>query len=422
MRATFYLDKPSAARTTVMLNVSLSGKRLRFGTGISIEPQHWNEQRQEPRASDPLRNAHSRRLAQILATVSKLFNSLNVEEGAESGGTTEIDVFRDKIREYLSPNESDAVFRSDMESRFQEFIATYTKRSSRGLVTAVRPNTETLNRYKHVLSTLVEWSADSGHSLTYEAMTVDFYLSYSSWLSAKRSVSDATVSNYIKTIKTFLRWAKSRGYHSVTDYEQFYRDKRTSETIALTLDEVRLLRDFDLNDSPRLARVRDIFLLQCFTGMRYGDLQRLEPKHFDDASQLIRFTTEKTNTRCVIPITRPLKELLSRYPSRLFELPSGVKQNLYLKELGQKVGLTQDVTTERFVLGQRIEETKKRHELITTHVARRSYATLSVRFGVPESVIGLVMGHSPKGMLQQHYVKLDEDAVRDIVVKAWENL
>jgi hypothetical protein len=32
------------------------------------------------------------------------------------------------------------------------------------------------------------------------------------------------------------------------------------------------------------------------------------------------------------------------------------------------------------------------------------------------------MGHSPKGMLQQHYVKLDEDAVRDIVVKAWENL
>ncbi len=405
-----------------MLNVSLSGKRLRFGTGISIEPQHWNEQRQEPRASDPLRNAHSRRLAQILATVSKLFNSLNVEEGAESGGTTEIDVFRDKIREYLSPNESDAVFRSDMESRFQEFIATYTKRSSRGLVTAVRPNTETLNRYKHVLSTLVEWSADSGHSLTYEAMTVDFYLSYSSWLSAKRSVSDATVSNYIKTIKTFLRWAKSRGYHSVTDYEQFYRDKRTSETIALTLDEVRLLRDFDLSDSPRLARVRDIFLLQCFTGMRYGDLQRLEPKHFDDASQLIRFTTEKTNTRCVIPITRPLKELLSRYPSRLFELPSGVKQNLYLKELGQKVGLTQDVTTERFVLGQRIEETKKRHELITTHVARRSYATLSVRFGVPESVIGLVMGHSPKGMLQQHYVKLDEDAVRDIVVKAWENL
>jgi integrase len=253
-------------------------------------------------------------------------------------------------------------------------------------------------------------------------MTVDFYLSYSSWLSAKRSVSDATVSNYIKTIKTFLRWAKSRGYHSVTDYEQFYRDKRTSETIALTLDEVRLLRDFDLSDSPRLARVRDIFLLQCFTGMRYGDLQRLEPKHFDDASQLIRFTTEKTNTRCVIPITRPLKELLSRYPSRLFELPSGVKQNLYLKELGQKVGLTQDVTTERFVLGQRIEETKKRHELITTHVARRSYATLSVRFGVPESVIGLVMGHSPKGMLQQHYVKLDEDAVRDIVVKAWENL
>lgn len=156
--------------------------------------------------------------------------------------------------------------------------------------------------------------------------------------------------------------------------------------------------------------------------MRYGDLQRLEPRHIDLAAGVIRFTTEKTNTKCIIPITRPLRELLVRYPSLYFEIPSGVKQNLFLKELGQRVGLVQEVVTERYVQGRRIEEVQQKYELLTTHVARRSFATLSVRFGVPESVISVLMSHSRKGMLQQHYVKLDEEAVRDMVANAWEQL
>jgi len=72
--------------------------------------------------------------------------------------------------------------------------------------------------------------------------------------------------------------------------------------------------------------------------------------------------------------------------------------------------------------GQRVEEVKAKHELLTTHVARRSFASTSIRFGVPESVIGMVTGHSAKGMLQQHYIRLDEDAIRDIVTKAWDQL
>ena len=422
MRLSFYLDKPSAPVSVVMLNCSLSGKRLRFGTGISIEPRHWNDQRQEPRSTDPHRNANARRLAQIRSEVTKIFNAMDVDRTGGPRTDAFVEDLRATIKAYLMPGRTDRTETESMAARFEEFIATYTMRSSGGLVTAVRPSMATLQRYRHVLSTLVEWSAATGRPLSYDAMTVEFYLQYSAWLSEARSVSDATVSNYIKTIKTFMRWAKFKGYHANSAYEQFYRDKRTSETIALTLDELRTIRDHDLSDAPRLARVRDHFLLQCYTGMRYGDLQRLEPRHFDDALGVIRFTTEKTNTRCIIPITAPLRTLLERYPSRLFELPSGVKQNLYLKELGERVGMIQEVSTERYMQGRRVEETHKKYELLTTHVARRSFATLSVRFGVPESVIGVVMGHSRKGMLQQHYVKLDEEAVRDLVVRAWEAL
>ncbi len=143
---------------------------------------------------------------------------------------------------------------------------------------------------------------------------------------------------------------------------------------------------------------------------------------FDEGAGIIRFVTQKTDTKCIIPITRPLATLLERYPSRLFEFASDVKQNQYLKELGKLAGFDQPVTVSSYRGGQRVEEVKAKHELLTTHVARRSFASTSIRFGVPESVIGMVTGHSAKGMLQQHYIRLDEDAIRDIVTKAWDQL
>ena len=47
---------------------------------------------------------------------------------------------------------------------------------------------------------------------------------------------------------------------------------------------------------------------------------------------------------------------------------------------------------------------------------------MSVRFGISEVVISAVTGHAAKSMLQSAYIKLDEDSIRDIVVKAWEQL
>ena len=134
---------------------------------------------------------------------------------------------------------------------------------------------------------------------------------------------------------------------------------------------------------------------------------RLGPDHFDDDAGLIRITTTKTDTPCIIPITAPLSALLTRYPSRIFEFASSVKQNLYLKEVGQQAGFTKNVTLSAYRLGKREETVKPRNELLTTHVARRTFVTTSVRLGVPEAAISAVTGHSARGMLQQHYIQLD---------------
>jgi hypothetical protein len=218
VRITFYLDKPSATTSAIMLNISMLGKRLRFGTGVTLEPRHWNNLKQEPRSSDPHRNANVRKLAHIRATVTELYNALSAGNEPHSKSAALVEALRDRVRASLSPELAERAARPTMPLHFEEFIATYTMRSSRGLVTAHRPNEASIKRYRHVLNTLEAWSTATGNQLRYEDMTVEFYLAYSAWLSQTRSLSDATVSNYIKTIKTFLRWAKYKGYHANSDY------------------------------------------------------------------------------------------------------------------------------------------------------------------------------------------------------------
>ena len=418
MRLSFYLDKPQSPRTAVMINVAVFGQRLRFSSGISLEPRHWNADRQTVKSTDPHVNVNARRLKSIEAFIVDRYHH---QLQASSKKQFDVESFRAAILTFLNP---DAEFTDTGEfvNDFNKFIKTYTLRSSSGLVTMKRPSVRSLQMYQLTLTSLTDWEKSKRRRLEYDRIDLDFYVDYTQWLSATRNLTDASVSNYIKVIKTFMKWARQQGYHITTAYESFYRDKRNGDSIALSIDEIRTIRDLDLTDNPRLARVRDHFLLQVYTGMRYGDLCRLEPRHFDEGAGIIRFVTQKTDTKCIIPITRPLATLLERYPSRLFEFASDVKQNQYLKELGKLAGFDQPVTVSSYRGGQRVEEVKAKHELLTTHVARRSFASTSIRFGVPESVIGMVTGHSAKGMLQQHYIRLDEDAIRDIVTKAWDQL
>lgn len=423
MRISFYLDKPDRSSSSVLLNIALASRRIRLGTGVIIAPKNWNQSRQKVRSTDPQRNAHQKRLDLITSFVTGAYNKLAPAGESHVLTSADIDVFVRAVRSFastteeLNPNPDDS-----FESIFQNFIETYTLRKSNGMITTKRPSAVVIKLYSRVLADIKQWSTLDNYKLTFESIDEAFYQRYYRWLSEDRGLADSSISNHVKVIKTFMKWARQKGFHNTSAWENFWRDRRNGDTIALTVNELRQIRDVDLSDSPRLERIRNIFLLQCFTGLRYGDLVKLQPNHFDHSLGMIRYITEKTDSKCLIPITAPLQEVLNRYPSTLPAFPSNVKCNLALKTLGLRVGLVQPTTTSKFRNGKRNEVTQQRFELLTTHVARRTFISTSIRFGVSEAVISKVTGHAAKGMLQQHYIVLDEEAIRDIICKAWEQL
>jgi len=86
--------------------------------------------------------------------------------------------------------------------------------------------------------------------------------------------------------------------------------------------------------------------------------------------------------------------------------------NRYLKELGEVAGIDEPVIITRTQGGEKVSETKRKFELISTHTARRSFATNAYKAGVPSLAIMTITGHKTEEAFMRYIqVSKEENAV-----------
>jgi hypothetical protein len=81
--------------------------------------------------------------------------------------------------------------------------------------------------------------------------------------------------------------------------------------------------------------------------------------------------------------------------------------NDYLKEVGKIAGLDEQIQKVIYKGAQRIEETYKKYELLTTHVARKTFITLSLMEDVPTEVIMSITTHRTHQAFKRYYKIVD---------------
>jgi site-specific recombinase XerD len=92
--------------------------------------------------------------------------------------------------------------------------------------------------------------------------------------------------------------------------------------------------------------------------------------------------------------------------------------NKYLKELGIKAELNDLIERTEFVNGKRNVTFIKKYELITTHTARRSFATNLFKQGFPSLSIMKITGHKTETAFIK-YVKVTTEQSADLLAKFW---
>lgn len=235
-----------------------------------------------------------------------------------------------------------------------------------------------------------------------------------SYLSRKRGLKNASIDKTLRLLKNFLRWATKEGIYS-KDYHRFFeiRLKGTyadRSDIYLTWEELSKVYTIKLRlHSERIAR--DLFCFLCFTGVRYGDLQRLQRK--DVTADSIRFFAHKTDSYTEIPLNDYARAILERYKGEDFDgdraLPPMAEQRLNhtIKSVVQQAGIDTPITRLRYSGAERLEETYPKYALISSHIGRHTFVVTALTLGIPSEVIRKYTGHKTEATMRPYIAIAD---------------
>jgi len=240
------------------------------------------------------------------------------------------------------------------------------------------------------------------------------------------SLVNTTIQKTMKILASFLNWATKEGYNKNDAYNKFeLKLKGTSgkanKVIALSWDELMTVYHLNIPETKNyLKHVRDVFVFQCFTGLRYSDVFNL--RRYNLKGDCIEIVTVKTDDRLTIPLNAYSRAILAKYHDVNFKddkvLPviSNQKMNEYLKELGELAGFTQTETIVRYIGDKATTTVLPKSELLSTHVGRRTFVSIGSYLNIPYEIMASWTGHSSEAMMAK-YRAIDTNRARQEMEK-----
>lgn len=226
------------------------------------------------------------------------------------------------------------------------------------------------------------------------------------FLRLKKACANNAAVRYLRCVKNVLQYALA---HEWITHDPFIGKKyqRTySKREFLTEQEVNAIMKLDFKEMPRLEVVRDTFVFCCFTGLAFIDVQTLRRSDIStdaDGRMWIRKTREKTDELSVIPLLDVPKTIMQKYENHPTVISKGVvlpvmsnqKVNAYLKELADLAKISKH---------------------LTSHIARHTFATMSLNNHVPLETISKMLGHSDIKTTQIYAKMMDKTISEDMEV------
>lgn len=392
--STFVLKEPTSKEPTlVYLIFRFNNVRLKYSTGQKIAPKYWNPRKDKQRAKE----------TRLFSGYNE-FNTLldNLEKEAHNH-------YRKLLNDKIAPTPD--LLRIPLDGLLQK-----TNGKEKDLIASAEylvENTDrspgTKKQLRQTIRNLREFKLATKRSLHLDSIDLEFYDTFIDFL-IKKDYGKNTIGTIIKNIKVFMNEAVDRGLTTNLQYKnrRFKNQEEHSESIYLTESELEKLCSLDLASNKRLEKVRDLFIIACYTGLRFSDLIELKGENVSKDGNLAKIRTKKTGEVVIIPLRGQVKRILSKYDGEPPPAYANQKMNEYLKELGELAGLEDDVIISATKGGVRRSESFKKWQLITTHTARRSFATNAYLGNVPTISIMKITGHrTEKSFLK--YIKISQE-------------
>ena len=366
-RVVFYLRSNyvnKEGKTSVMLRIYLNNERLSLGsTGISVKSSQWDKEKERIKGRTTEALNTNLQLDNIASGLQSIFRRIEMSDI----------VSLERIKsEFLGKKEEI----DTLMQLFEKHNGDVAKQ------VGVSVGKATLQKYnvckRHFSEFLEKQYKRSDLKLT--ELTYVVIREFDLYLRTEVGQNPNTATKTMKTFKTITLLGQKMG---VLLHDPFMNHRFHIEPVNrgfLTDEEILLIANKDLSIS-RLKLVRDIFIFSCFTGLAYIDVSNLTPDHIVTLGdkQWIMTQRQKTSVETNVLLLDIPKAIIAKYGGKtyrngkLFPMLTNQKTNSYLKEIADICGIKKN---------------------LTFHLARHTFATMSLSKGVPMESVSKMLGHT----------------------------
>lgn len=405
----YYLSNTNAkGDTPIVLRLAENKKTFKFFIDLKIAPKNWNPKTMEARKTYTGYSTFNDLLLDRKAILKRLHEKMMIDNKFD------IELLRNNFYEAIGKANSNGSQKNfnTLSGFAANYIETVRGTKAKG----------TIIKHAQTLRLLKEFEKDKRKSITFEKVDLDFYHDFKEYLMIEKEFSPNTIGKHIRNIKLFMGEATERGVNKNLDFrsKRFKSMSETVESIYLTEEELKKMFDYDFSENERLERTRNLFLIGAYTGLRFSDFTQLTADNIMDGKFTIR--TQKTGDLISIPIHPLVKRIITKYTNKTINIPkpiSNQKMNSYLKEIGQLVGIDGQISRSFTKGGIRATRQYSKFELITTHTARRSFATNLYKAGFPAISIMKITGHKTDASFMK-YIKISQEENANQLLEFWQ--
>ena len=271
---------------------------------------------------------------------------------------------------------------------------------------------------RHNLKSFRDWKRKHGlnnFEITFDYFDEDGFQNFVDYLRDVKKYVNTTIRKDIVMLKVVIRYAYRKRYHNNSMFEA-YRPALKSAPRKVVFFNKKELEHLEKLEIPAtklyLVRTRDVFLFQCYTGIRFSDLANL--RKCDVHDKYIEITTIKTVDSLRIELNTHSKAILKKYAP--FDFPDGKalpvvsnqKMNTYLHELCKLAGFDEPIRITYYRGNERFDEIKPKYKVIGTHTGRRSFICNALGMGISPQVVMKWTGHSDYKAMKPYIDVCDE--------------
>ncbi len=244
-------------------------------------------------------------------------------------------------------------------------------------------NSTTIRNHLVKLSNLRAYQDHKKIKFTAENFTIVEAENFKEWfMKRNRTTFVDTANRNVLLFRMALIWAQKRGV--IKSFELIhYRGEKDpiQKPVFLTMQDLKILEQ-KLFASKMISQVKDLFLFQCYTGLSYSDIWSSWKLNETESGLIMLGTRIKNNQGFFVPVHSKVLELLNKYEGSLPQYTNEV-YNRILKEIAELCGID---------------------KRITTHTARKTFATLKDSEGWTRETVSKMLGHKSIRTTEIYYL------------------